>query len=31
MLPLLSRDTLFVSPAEIQGAVAGHMKLKVAP
>jgi len=31
MLPLLSRGTLFVSPAEIQGAVAGYMNLKVAP
>ena len=31
MLPLLSRGTLFVSPAEIQGAVADHMNLKVAP
>jgi hypothetical protein len=30
MLPLLSRGGLFVSPAEIQGAVAGYMKLKVA-
>ena len=25
MLPLLSRGALFVSPAEIQGAVAGHV------
>ena len=31
MLPLLSRGALFVSPAEIQGAVAGYMNLKVAP
>ena len=31
MLPLLSRGALFVTPAEIQGAVAGHMDLKVAP
>lgn len=31
MLPLLSRDALFVSPAEIQGAVAEHMELRVAP
>ncbi|HYQ73454.1 MAG TPA: hypothetical protein VET88_16210 [Gammaproteobacteria bacterium] len=31
MLPLLSRGTLFVSPAEVQGAVAGYMNLKVAP
>ena len=31
MLPLLSRGALFVTPAEIQGAVADHMELKVAP
>ena len=31
MLPLLSRGTLFVSLAEIRGAVAEHMELKVAP
>jgi hypothetical protein len=31
MLPLLSRGALFVSPAEVQGAVADHMNLKVAP
>jgi len=31
MLPLLSRGTLFVSPVEIQGAVAGYMNLKMAP
>ena len=31
MLPLLSRSALFVTPAEIQGAVADHMELKVAP
>lgn len=31
MLPLLSRRAIFVSPAEIQGAVAEHMELKVAP
>jgi hypothetical protein len=31
MLPLFSRSTLFVSPEEIQGAVAEHMELKVAP
>jgi hypothetical protein len=31
MLPLLSRGALFVSAAEIQGAVAGYMNLKVAP
>ena len=31
MLPLLSRGALFVSPAEIQGAVADHMNLRVAP
>jgi hypothetical protein len=31
MLPLLSQGALFVSPAEVQGAVAGYMKLKVAP
>ena len=31
MLPLLSRGALFVTPAEIQGAVADHMELMVAP
>jgi hypothetical protein len=31
MLPLLSRGAEFVTPAEIQGAVGGHMDLKVAP
>jgi len=31
MLPLLSRSALFVTPAEIRGAVADHMELKVAP
>jgi len=31
MLPLLSRGALFVTPTEIQGAVADHMELKVAP
>jgi hypothetical protein len=31
MLPLLSAGALFVSPAEIQSAVAGYMNLKVAP
>jgi len=31
MLPLLSRGALFVTPADIQGAVADHMELKVAP
>ena len=31
MLPLLSRGALFVTPAEIQGAVGGYMDLKVAP
>ena len=31
MLPLLSQGALFVTPAEIQGAVADHMELKVAP
>lgn len=31
MLPLLSRGALFVTPAEIQGAVGGYMDLRVAP
>jgi hypothetical protein len=31
MLPLLSRNARFVTPAEIQGAVGGYMDLKVAP
>ncbi len=31
MLPLLSRGALFVTPAEVHGAVADHMELKVAP
>jgi len=31
MLPLESRGTLFVKPAEIQSAVGGYMELKVAP
>jgi hypothetical protein len=31
MLPLLSQGALFATPAEIQGAVADHMELKVAP
>jgi hypothetical protein len=31
MLPLLSSGAMFVSPAEIQSAVAGYMNLKVAP
>ena len=31
MLPQLSRDARFVTPAEIQGAVGGYMNLKVAP
>jgi len=31
MLPLLSRGALFVTPAEIQAAVAGYMNLKVMP
>ena len=31
MLPLLSGGALFVSPVEIQSAVAGYMNLKVAP
>ena len=31
MLPLLSQGALFVTPAEIRGAVADHMELKVAP
>jgi len=31
MLPLLSRGASFVTPAEVQGAVADHMELKVAP
>ena len=30
MLPLLLRGADFITPAEIQGAVGGHMKLKVA-
>ena len=31
MLPLLARGADFVTPAEIQGAVAGYMDLKLAP
>ena len=31
MLPLLSHEANFVTPAEIQGAVGGYMRLKVAP
>ena len=31
MLPLLSPDALFVTPAEIQGALGGYMDLKVLP
>lgn len=31
MLPMPSRGADFVTPAEIQGAVGGHMELKVAP
>jgi hypothetical protein len=31
MLPLLSRSALFVTPAEIQGAVGSYMNIKVAP
>jgi len=31
MLPLVSGGALFVNPAEIQGAVAGYMELRVAP
>ena len=31
MLPLLSSGSLFVSPAEVKGAVAEYMELKVAP
>jgi hypothetical protein len=31
MLPLLSRGARFVTPAEVRGAVADHMELKVAP
>ena len=31
MLPLMSGGALFVSPGEIQSAVAGYMNLKVAP